>query len=113
MEDGAKGGLLQSVVSFIKDIPEFKLCTRMCDFAGSTGYYSLALMDKSRKLKSCVYDLPEVCKIAEELREKEINRGRITSHSGNYHFNTNPAYQGFWVKATESRQTELYQQHFL
>ncbi len=83
MEEGAKGGLWQSVVSFIKDIPEFKLCTRMCDFAGSTGYYSLALMDENSKLKSCVYDLPEVCKIAEELREKEINRGRITFHRGN------------------------------
>lgn len=80
MEQGAKAGSLQNVVSFVKAIPEFSSFTNMCDFAGSTGYYSYALLQENPKLRSHVYDLPAVCQIAKEVKQNENEFNRITYH---------------------------------
>lgn len=81
MEQRAKAGSLQTVISFMKEIPEFASAIKMCDFAGSAGYYSLALMAENSQLHSHVYDLPDVCKIAKELKKEEQNFNHITYHS--------------------------------
>jgi len=80
MEQGARGGLLQEVVSFVRDTPGFRDCVSMCDFAGSTGYYSFALVEENRKLRSGIYDFPVVCEMAEELRKNEKHRDRVAFH---------------------------------
>lgn len=80
MEQGAKAGSLQGVVSFMKEIPEFTVATKMCDFAGSSGYYSFALMNENSNLYSHVYDLPAVCEIAKNIKKEEPNIERIAYH---------------------------------
>lgn len=73
-------GAIQAVLSFIREMPEFKTCENMCDFAGSIGYYSFAFMQENPQLTSHVYDLPEVCALAREIKEKEAYYNRITFH---------------------------------
>ena len=80
MEQGAKAGSIQAVVSFIKGHPEFMTGTKMCDFAGNIGYYSFALMQENKGLYSHVYDLPAVCDLAKELKKEEETFDRITYH---------------------------------
>jgi hypothetical protein len=80
MEQQNKGGTLQAVLSFVKALPEFPTCQNMCDFAGSTGYYSYAFMRENSNLRSHVYDLPEVCALARELKEQDEQYSRITYH---------------------------------
>jgi predicted transcriptional regulator len=80
MEQGAKSGAIQNVVSFVKTIPGFGSCTNMCDFAGSIGYYSYAFLQENPNLRSHVYDLPAVCQIAKEIKQEEKNFDRITYH---------------------------------
>jgi hypothetical protein len=52
----------------------------MCDFAGSSGYYSYALLSENPNLYSHVYDLPAVCKIAKEVKNKEKDFKRVVYH---------------------------------
>ena len=80
MEQGAKAGSIQAVVSFIKGLPEFMTCTKMCDLAGNIGYYSFALMQENENIHSHVYDLPAVCELARELKKEETAFNRITYH---------------------------------
>ena len=80
MEQGMKAGGLQSVVSFVKTIPEFDSCTKMCDFAGNVGYFSYAFLQNNPHLESHVYDLPEVCANARELKQNEKDFNRVTYH---------------------------------
>lgn len=80
MEQEAKAGAIQAVVLFVKSIPGFSDAVKMCDFAGSTGYYSFALLQENVALHSHVYDLPEVCALAKELKHEEENFDRITYH---------------------------------
>ena len=80
MERQQKGGAIQTVLPFIMGIPEFKTCKNMCDFAGSIGYFSFAFMQENPQLTSHVYDLPEVCALAREIKEKEEHYDRITYH---------------------------------
>jgi hypothetical protein len=80
MEQQNKGGTLQAVLSFVKAIPEFKNSEKMCDFAGSIGYYSYAFMQENSTLRSHVYDLPEVCVLAREIKEQDEHYSRITYH---------------------------------
>ena len=53
---------------------------KMCDFAGSIGYFSFAFMQKNPQLESHVYDLPEVCALARKIKENEEYYNRITYH---------------------------------
>ncbi len=80
MEQGAKAGPIQAVTSFARELPEFMTCTKMCDFAGNSGYYSFALMQENKGLYSHVYDLPAVCDLAKELKKEEEDFARITYH---------------------------------
>ena len=80
MEQGMKAGGLQSVLSFVKHIPEFGSCTKMCDFAGNIGYFSLALLQENHNLTAHVYDLPVVCQNARELKQHEEAFNRIRYH---------------------------------
>ncbi len=80
MEQKMKAGTLQGVVSFIRSIPEFNTCTKMCDLAGNTGYFSYAFLQENKKMQSHVYDLPEVCQNAKELKQDEENFNRVTYH---------------------------------
>ncbi|UZJ40731.1 acetylserotonin O-methyltransferase [Prosthecochloris sp. SCSIO W1101] len=80
MERSAKAGEIQAAVSFIKSMPDFHGAAKMCDFAGGTGYYSFAFLHENRNLHSHVYDLPEVCSLAKELKCREENFDRIAYH---------------------------------
>ena len=80
MEQQQNGGAIQAVLSFISEIPEFERCKKMCDFAGSIGYFSFAFMQKNHQLESHVYDLPEVCALAGKIKENEEYYNRITYH---------------------------------
>jgi len=80
MEQQQKGGAIQSVLSFAKEIPEFNTCEKMCDFAGNIGYFSFAFIETNEKLRSHVYDLPEVCAHAREIKKGETNYDRVTYH---------------------------------
>lgn len=81
MEQGIKAGGLQSVLSFVKSIPDFDSCTNMCDFAGNVGYFSYAFLQENSKLNAHVYDLPEVCQNAKELKCNEKDFNRVTYHA--------------------------------
>jgi len=80
MEQGAKAGAIQNVVSFIKTLPKFKSCKSMCDFAGNTGYYSYALLQENPDLYSNVYDLLAVCEIAKEVKKEEKDFSKVNYH---------------------------------
>ncbi len=77
MEQGAKAGGLQQVLQFVKGIPQFAHCTKMCDVAGNIGYYSYALIQENNKLVSHVYDLPKVCQNGRELKREEKDYDRV------------------------------------
>ncbi len=74
MEQGARAGAIQNVVDFVKTLPEFTACTKMCDLAGNSGYYSYAITAENPNLLAHVYDLPEVVDVAETLRRDESNK---------------------------------------
>ena len=80
MEQQQNGGAIQAVLSFLREIPEFGMCKKMCDFAGSIGYFSFAFMQENPQLTFHVYDLPEVCALAGKIKEKEESYNRITFH---------------------------------
>jgi hypothetical protein len=80
MEQQQNGGAIQAVLSFLREIPEFGMCEKMCDFAGSAGYFSFAFMQENPRLKAHVYDLPEVCALARKIKGKEEYYNRITYH---------------------------------
>lgn len=67
----------QILIDFFVSLPEFDNCSKMVDYAGSIGYYSMAVLDKNQKLKAYVYDLPEVCNIALEVQKNEKNFNRV------------------------------------
>ncbi len=77
IEQQAKAGKMQAVLAFLKTIPEFFQAEKMCDLAGNTGYYSLAMNDLNNKLISYIYELPELCEIGREIRKKEIEEGKL------------------------------------
>ncbi|PCH70732.1 MAG: hypothetical protein COC06_03515 [Bacteroidales bacterium] len=81
IEQGAKAGGIQRVLAFAKEIPEFKKATKMCDFAGNSGYYSFALMHENRKLHAHVYDLEIVCETANKIKKDEAGFDRISYHA--------------------------------
>jgi hypothetical protein len=74
MEQRARAGSIQNVVDFVKNLPDFGTCAKMCDLAGNSGYYSYALTEGNQNLVAHVYDLPEVVAIAEDLRKDERNK---------------------------------------
>jgi len=80
MEQGMKAGGLQNVLAFIKTLPDFFRCTKMCDFAGNIGYYSYAFLQENPNLESHVYDLQAVCENARELKQNEPDFDRVTYH---------------------------------
>lgn len=80
MEKQNCGGTVQKVTQFVKEIPEFKNCNKMCDFAGSIGYYSFAFARDNPGLVSHVYDLPEVVEFGREIKSGEENSDRISFH---------------------------------
>ena len=79
MEQGAKAGSIQNIISFVTSLPEFQSMRKMCDLAGSIGHYSAAICEENTNLHAHVYDLPEVTSIAPKLR-KETSAGRIRFH---------------------------------
>lgn len=80
MEHQQYGGAIQNVLAFIRTIPEFKACKKMCDFAGSVGYFSFEFIQENPQIESHVYDLPEVCDLAKEMKKDEEYYNRITYH---------------------------------
>ncbi|MCP4116933.1 MAG: hypothetical protein GY737_16325 [Desulfobacteraceae bacterium] len=77
IEQRTKGGQLQDVVGFITSIPGFMSARTMCDFAGSSGYYSLGLLRENPELRARVFDRPEVVTIAKELNRNSEFAGRM------------------------------------
>jgi methyltransferase family protein len=80
IEQGSKAGSLQNVVNFVKEIPEFKIAKRMCDFAGNSGYYSFSFLNENENLFASVYDLKVVCEIARNIKKDEPDFNRISYH---------------------------------
>ncbi len=80
MEQQQYGGAIQNVLAFIKTIPEFTTCKKMCDFAGSVGYFSFEFIQENPQIESHVYDLPEVCRLAKEIKKEEEYYHRVTYH---------------------------------
>ena len=80
MEQGQKGGAIQAVLSFVRDLPQFAACTNMCDFAGNIGYFSIAFMQANKDLRAHVYDLPEVCALGRELKKDHADSNRLSFH---------------------------------
>ncbi len=76
-EQRARGGQIQEVVDFICDIPEFASLKLMCDFAGNSGYYSEALLNKNPNLSSRVYETPDVVKLARQTVGDRKTSGRL------------------------------------
>ena len=44
MAQWSKAGSLQAVIDFLKALPEFESCRKMCDYAGNIGHYSDAVV---------------------------------------------------------------------
>lgn len=80
MEQGAKNGMLQNLIAFVKELSNFNTSRKMCDFAGNVGYCSYLLMELNDNLESHIYDLPEVCDIARELKNNEKTFKRAFYH---------------------------------
>ncbi len=76
-EQRARGGQIQEVIDFICDIPEFTSFQLMCDFAGNSGYYSEALLNKNPHLRSRVYETPDVAKLARQTVGDRGTSGRL------------------------------------
>jgi len=77
LEQRARGGQIQEVVDFICTIPRFPSFRLMCDFAGSSGYYSQALLNKNPNLRSRVYDTPGVAALAGQATRNRGTCGRL------------------------------------
>jgi hypothetical protein len=80
IEQGSKAGAIQNVITFVKEIPEFKNAVKMCDFAGNSGYYSFSFLNENKNLYASVYDLKEVCEIARNIKKNEPAFNRISYH---------------------------------
>nr|WP_319395850.1 methyltransferase [uncultured Desulfobacter sp.] len=77
LEQRARGGQIQEVVNFICAIPQFESFTLMCDLAGSSGYYSQALLNKNPNLRARVYDTPAVAALAGQMGGDRGTCGRL------------------------------------
>lgn len=77
LEQRARGGQIQEVVDFICANPRFASFTLMCDFAGSSGYYSRELLNKNPNLRSRIYDMPEVAALAGQTADDRPPRDRM------------------------------------
>lgn len=77
LEQRARGGQIQEVVNFICAIPQFASFKLMCDFAGSSGYYSQELLNENPNLKSRVYDTPTVATLAGQTAGDRGTCGRL------------------------------------
>lgn len=84
----------QTAPDFIESLPEFSGFRKMIDFAGSIGYYSFPLLEKNKKLKAYVYDLPNVCEIGREVQKDEKNYDRLTFCGFNMR-NNDPIGEGY------------------
>ncbi len=80
LEQFNRGGIIQAVLTFVRSTPEFENCSNMCDFAGSSGYFSYAFLHANPNLRSHVYDLPKVCVLAKEMKREEEDFDRVTYH---------------------------------
>ncbi|PIE70404.1 MAG: hypothetical protein CSA22_08085 [Deltaproteobacteria bacterium] len=76
-EQRARGGQIQEVVDFICNTPQFASFKRMCDFAGNSGYYSEALLNKNKNLTSKVYETPDVVTLARQTVGDRGTCGRL------------------------------------
>ena len=77
LEQRARGGQIQEVVDFICAIPQFESFKLMCDLAGSSGYYSQALLNKNPNLRSRVYDTPNAAVLAGQMMGDRRTCGRL------------------------------------
>ncbi|NQE04990.1 hypothetical protein C5S32_03870 [ANME-1 cluster archaeon GoMg1] len=64
---GVMGGSIQEVTEFITSLPEFPNLKRMCDLAGSHGFYTMALLDKNPMLQGTICDQPKVAEVAKDI----------------------------------------------
>ncbi|SCY60406.1 methyltransferase [Desulfoluna spongiiphila] len=77
MLQGGRGGKIQSAAAFIASLPEFSSMRRMCDIAGSFGYFSMGILDRHPEMSAVVCDLPEVAEAAGSYIEKAGYEGRL------------------------------------
>ncbi|WP_300668621.1 methyltransferase [Desulfoluna sp.] len=77
MLQGGRGGKVQSAAAFVSSLPEFSSMRRMCDIAGSFGYFSMGILDRHPDLSAVVCDLPEVAEAAGSYIAKAGYEGRL------------------------------------
>ncbi|MCG8472274.1 MAG: hypothetical protein MI742_10495 [Desulfobacterales bacterium] len=77
MGQSAWGGKIQSVVALLTSLPEFSCMRRMCDIAGSCGYYSMGILDAAPEMVSTVFDLPEVVELSLPIVDKKGYADRL------------------------------------
>lgn len=77
MLQSGRGGNIQAAVAFVASLPEFPAMRRMCDIAGSFGYYSMGILGRNPDLSAVVCDLPEVAELAGQFIIKEGFEGRL------------------------------------
>ncbi len=59
MVQWSKAGSLQAVIDFLKTLPEFESCKKMCDYAGNIGHYSDAIVKENERLHAISLSCPK------------------------------------------------------
>jgi SAM-dependent methyltransferase len=64
---------------------------RLLDVGGGPGTYSILLAEENPSLTCCVFDLPEVVEIADEVIVRHRLQDRVSTLPGDYHSDSFPA----------------------
>lgn len=70
-----------NVLSEKLDLSDYR---NILDLGGGSGVYSIVLTNKNKNLKATIFELPQVCDVAEEYTQKLGDKSRITTHVGDY-----------------------------
>lgn len=63
---------------------ELSWCRNLLDVGGGSGALSIAVCEKNPHLETVVFDLPMVCKIAQEFIQESAVIARVKTRPGNY-----------------------------
>lgn len=83
MRQSGRGGKIQNAAAFVASLPEFPAMRRMCDIAGSFGYYAMGILDGNPDLSAVVCDLPEVADMATPYIKEEGYEERLEARGIN------------------------------
>ncbi len=63
---------------------DFSNAETVCDIGGSGGHLAMQIVSKNDGVKCVSFDLPEICKVADENIKNWGLTGKITTHPGNF-----------------------------